>query len=208
MSSVNDYRKRLPEGPRGDLEHALFRVLKSLVFRADPTSPMNEMPLSQLKCLHIVGESEGQKMIDIAHKMEIGLPAVSQIVDRLVRRGLFERQPDPLDRRVVRVILTDSARSLVEEGRQYRQRRMNAPLVLLAEQELGTVTKGLELLAEAAERVESSERSSQTASVSANVGDQSAPNGDPLVEMIADRARSRRITPLHDVLPTAGPARP
>jgi hypothetical protein len=85
---------------------------------------------------------------------------------------------------------------------------MNAPLVLLAEQELGTVTKGLELLAEAAERVESSERSSQTASVSANVGDQSAPNGDPLVEMIADRARSRRITPLHDVLPTAGPARP
>src|SRR5260221_3513218 len=108
---MDDHRRRLPEGPRGDLQHALHRVLKALVFRGDPDSPMNEMPIYQLKCLYIVGETEGQKMQDIAHRMEIGLPAVSQIVDRLVRRGLFQRQPDPSDRRVVRVILTENART-------------------------------------------------------------------------------------------------
>lgn len=195
----------MPEGPRGDLQHALFRVLKSLVFRGDPNSPMNEMPLSQLKCLYIVRESEWQKMIDIAHKMEIGLPAVSQIVDRLVRRGLFERKPDPQDRRVVRVVLTETAHRLTSEADQYRQERMDATLGLLNEHDVDAVTRGLGLLAGAAERVEALEKASQ-ATAAASGEDEGEPvrvSGDPLVELIAGRARPRRKRPQPELLPTA-----
>lgn len=203
MSSLSDdYRSKLPEGPRGDLQFALTRVLKSLVFRGDPNSPLNEMPLSQLKCLHIVGESEGQKMIDIAHRMEIGLPAVSQIVDRLVRRGHFERQPDPLDRRVVRVVLTETARGLLADGRRYYQMRMDAALDLMNEQAVREVTRGLEMLADAGEQADAAEKAvSAETTFEFELEEPVRVGGDPLVEMMAERARSRRKRAQPEVLP-------
>jgi DNA-binding MarR family transcriptional regulator len=205
--SLDQHRQQMPEGPHGDLQHALFRVLKSLVFRGDPNSAMNEMPISQLKCLHIVGESEGLKMIDIAHRMEIGLPAVSQIVDRLVRRGLFERQPDPVDRRVVRVVLTGPARDLIGEARQYRQQRMDATLERLDVESIDTVTHALELLAVAAEHVEAKERASQPPMSERAGEEQVHVSADPLVELIAERARSRRRKPGPELLPAGDSGR-
>src|SRR5438067_1818622 len=86
-----------------NVQGALFRVLKALVFRDDPGVVYGEMPLSQLRCLHVIGENEGQKMNELSQRLEVKLPALSQIVDRLVRRGLVQRHPDPLDRRVVRL---------------------------------------------------------------------------------------------------------
>src|SRR5579871_6413695 len=104
--------------PEHELQHALGRVLRSLVFRGDPNSPLVELPMSQLKCLYVIAEQEGQKMIDLAHRMEVKLPALSQIVDRLAKRGLVERHADPQDRRVVRMALTDLARALVADAEQ------------------------------------------------------------------------------------------
>ena len=192
-----------------DLQHALFRVLKSLVFRGDPNSPMNEMPVSQLKCLYIVRESEGQKMIDIAHRMEIGLPAASQIVDRLVRRGLLERKPDPQDRRVVRVGLTETARSVTSEAEQHRQMRMDATLANLDHAEIVAVARSLDLLAQAAERVEALEKASQvSATLPGEEGEEPVRVGDPLVELISERARTRKRRTQQEVFPEVQPTRP
>src|SRR5438552_6054751 len=107
--------------PLCHVQQALGRVLRSLVFRGDPNSPFVEMPISQLKCLHIIAEHEGQKMVDLAHRMETKLPALSQIVERLVRRGMLARQADPQDRRVVRLVLTEKARALVNEAEDHRR---------------------------------------------------------------------------------------
>jgi DNA-binding MarR family transcriptional regulator len=182
--------------------------LKSLVFRGDPNSPMNEMPISQLKCLHIVRDTEGQKMIDIAHRMEIGLPAASQIVDRLVRRGLLERKADTQDRRVVRVGLTETSRSILAEAEQHRQMRMDATLAHLDLPNIVKATRGLHLLAEAAERVEALEKASQTSSVLGERQEEPVRVGDPLVDLISERARTRRKRSQPELLPEAQPARP
>lgn len=207
--SLDELRRRLPEGPHGDLQHALFRVLKSLVFRGDPSSPMNEMPISQLKCLHIVRDTEGQKMIDIAHRMEIGLPAASQIVDRLVRRGLLERKADTQDRRVVRVGLSETSRSILAEAEQHRQMRMDATLAHLEMPDIVKATRGLQLLAEAAERVEALEKASQASvEISGERNEEPVRVGDPLVDLISERARTRRRRSQPEVLPEAQPTRP
>ena len=147
-------------------------------------------------------------MIDIAHKMEIGLPAVSQIVDRLVRRGLFERQPDPQDRRVVRVVLTEPARLLINEAHKYRQSRMDATLELLGDREVDAVIRGLELLATAAEQIELKERDGREQSGTGELDEPVRMNGDPLVELIQERTRSRRMRPQSAVLPTVEQRRP
>ena len=47
-------------------------------------------------------------------------PALSRMVDRLVRRGLIERQPDPADGRGVRLSLTSAGRSVQRQvGRRH-----------------------------------------------------------------------------------------
>ena len=207
MATPEELRKRLPEGPRGDLQHALLRVMKSLVFRGDPRSPLNELPISQLKCLYTVGDAEGQKMIDISHKMEIGLPAVSQIVDRLVRRGLLERQQDPQDRRVVRVMLSESARGLIAEGREKHQNRMDAALDEIDASEIETIARSLEVLAGAAEVFESRERGQSPSHGGSPNTASKEDAGATLVDMIPERVRSRGHRTLHEVLPVAATER-
>src|SRR5262245_20545258 len=94
-------------GPEGDLQLALFRVLRTLVFRSDPSrTELDELPITQLRCLHVVHHEQGLRMADVSARLEMKLPAMSQIVDRLVKRGMIERRTDDVDRRVIRLYLT------------------------------------------------------------------------------------------------------
>lgn len=175
-----------------EMQCALFRVLKSLVFRNNPDSPLNELPISQLRCLHVVAENEGQKMLDLSHRLEIKLPAMSQIVDRLVKREMLVRQPDPNDRRVVRLELTEKARAILVEAHATRQARLEATARNLEPKAMRKVIEGLSLLATAAERVEAQEREATPPF---------SPDSDPLVELMSRRAHARRKNRRVEVIP-------
>ncbi|HXG23408.1 MAG TPA: MarR family transcriptional regulator [Chthonomonadales bacterium] len=174
------------------MQCALFRVLKSLVFRNNPDSPLNALPISQLRCLHVVAENEGQKMLDLSHRLEIKLPALSQIVDRLVKREMLVRQTDPNDRRIVRLELTEKARTILAEAHAMRQARLEATARNLEPKAMRKVIEGLTLLAAAAERVEAQEREATPPF---------SPDSDPLVELMSRRARARRRNRRAEVIP-------
>lgn len=59
-------------------------------------------------------------------------PAMSRMVDRLAERGLVSREPDPADRRSLRLSLTDKGEAIQKEiGRRHARsvaRAMNAAL--------------------------------------------------------------------------------
>ena len=59
------------------------------------------------------------RLSDLAERMGITAPTASRAVDGLVDLGLLERQPDPADRRAVRIDLTEPGRIDVE-GRKAR----------------------------------------------------------------------------------------
>jgi len=101
-------------------------------------------------------------MNDLSQRMEVKLPAASQIVDRLVKRGMVERHNDPNDRRVVRVELTPAARAMVNTLREKRDSRMRATLENLDRDEVEQVIAGLRLLGVAAETLVASERAGLT----------------------------------------------
>jgi len=141
-----------------ELQAGLMRVLRSLVFRGDSRLPFQDLPISQFKCLHVIAEAEGLKMLEVSSRMEVGLPAASQIVDRLVKKGLLNRQQDQQDRRVVRLSLSDHARESIDIYRALRQSRLSEVLEHLSEDELRCATDGLIILASAAEIVEENEK--------------------------------------------------
>ncbi|HYZ92541.1 MAG TPA: MarR family transcriptional regulator [Actinomycetota bacterium] len=58
----------------------------------------------------------------LASELHCDASNITWMVDRLEERGLVERTPDPLDRRVKRLVLTDSGRKL----RRDIERRLRA----------------------------------------------------------------------------------
>ncbi len=56
----------------------------------------------------------GASQSELADMMEIEKAPAGKIVDRMQERGLVERRPDPLDRRINRIFLTDRGQRLHE----------------------------------------------------------------------------------------------
>ena len=80
------------------LTSAQWRVLSAVV----RTEKLNEEPLHQAT---------------LADMMDIEPITLSRQVDRMEAAGLIERRPDPADRRVKRLYLTEAARPLIEKFR-------------------------------------------------------------------------------------------
>jgi DNA-binding MarR family transcriptional regulator len=71
---------------------------------------------------------------------------ITAMVDRLVRDEMVERQPDPIDRRVIRVKLTDKGAELIEAARGPHLEFLAQIMSPLDDDELGTLIKLLEKL--------------------------------------------------------------
>ena len=169
--------------PLAGLQRELHRVLGSMVFRHNPGAPFLDMPISQLKCLHIVAEHEGLKMLEAAQMMDVKVPTLSQTVDKLVRRNMIERQPDLQDRRVIRLGLTDEARELMAQGEKQRNNVIQATSGNLTASQVTAITAALTTLADAAEKAFFSDHKAPPAF---------PPEGDPVVELVSRENRERR----------------
>src|SRR5437773_1652952 len=81
------------------LERLLLRVARRYVFDMPAESPMWDLPLPQLRTLFIVGHRKRCTMGHLAEQLGVAMSTVTQIADRLERRGLVHRVDDPEDRR-------------------------------------------------------------------------------------------------------------
>lgn len=59
---------------------------------------------------------DGLTQAEIARRQRVEAPTMCRTVDRLVRDGLVERRPDPVDRRATRVHLTREGRRAAAAG--------------------------------------------------------------------------------------------
>ena len=68
--------------------------------------------LTQWIILTALWRTDGMTVGAVAEYYRVNVPAASRALDRMEEAGLVERRPDPSSRRVVRVFLTEKARSL------------------------------------------------------------------------------------------------
>lgn len=92
------------------------------------------MTLLQLIALHFISALAPATPTDLAHALDIKLPAASAMIDRLVRVGLVARMPDPQDRRRVRLIVTAAAEPIVAGTDAETARRLKAVLHAMSTQ--------------------------------------------------------------------------
>ena len=67
---------------------------------------------SQWAILKLLKRREGLSQVEIQEELGVEGATVSGMVQRMIRLGLLERRPDPDDKRVLRVFLTERGRSL------------------------------------------------------------------------------------------------
>lgn len=64
---------------------------------------------AQWRALAWLGHEPGLKQVELAERLDVEPITAGRIIDRLQEAGLVERKPDPVDRRVWRLELTDKA---------------------------------------------------------------------------------------------------
>ena len=64
---------------------------------------------AQWRVIAHVGHAPGLKQVELAERLDVEPITAGRIVDRLEESGLIARQPDPGDRRVWRLFLTEKA---------------------------------------------------------------------------------------------------
>jgi MarR family transcriptional regulator for hemolysin len=71
-----------------------------------------DLNLTQASLIGYVAEFGATTQTQLADHLGIGRAAIGSVIDRLERRALVERHPDPSDRRVWRVDITEGGRAM------------------------------------------------------------------------------------------------
>ncbi len=109
-----------------------------------------ELTIAQVKALFALSDDEPATIGYVAHRLGIGLPTASHLVEKLVRGELVERTEDPKDRRRALARLTPTGEELVDRllGGVHH---LPALLRELDEDDLAAFLKGLRAAAHVAE---------------------------------------------------------
>lgn len=65
------------------------------------------LPLEQWRVLDVLADEQGRSMSDLAEAVDMKLPSVSKLIDRMVSAALVQRSLDPADQRRVLVYVSD-----------------------------------------------------------------------------------------------------
>jgi DNA-binding MarR family transcriptional regulator len=96
----------------GRLRLAVARLARQL--RQSSGEDLTPTQLSLLASLDAAGPVT---LGELAELERVAPPSITRAIGKLVERGLVERDPDPTDRRVVRVGLSATGRELLERNR-------------------------------------------------------------------------------------------
>ncbi|MFT9848448.1 MarR family winged helix-turn-helix transcriptional regulator [Aneurinibacillus sp. REN35] len=80
-----------------------------------------------------------QKISDLAHRMEITLPSISALADKLVLHGYVERRRADADRRIVLLVLTEKGEEFVRDLHEKKKKAMQKCYSVLSEEEIETI---------------------------------------------------------------------
>lgn len=105
-----------------------------------------DLRVPELRSLAFLRHAPGSNLTDLAEYIGVSLPSMSKLVDALAVRNLIDRQPDPGDRRRVRLFLTEEGMALLMTAREAVKAGFTAKLSQLGPEEVAKVAMGLGLL--------------------------------------------------------------
>lgn len=90
-------------------------VVSGRLIRTIAESMLDNVGAQALAVLYRLSEQDGVSQAELSRRQRVEAPTMCRMIDRLEREALVTRERDPLDRRSVRVMLTDKGRSVTED---------------------------------------------------------------------------------------------
>ena len=115
---------------------------------------------AQWRALAWLGHEPGLKQVELAERLDVEPITAGRIVDRLEEAKLVLRQPDPVDRRVWRLFLTDEAKPIFERLSALAEEMAGQVFDGLSTGEIESMRAKLALIRENVGRVEAEQRKS------------------------------------------------
>ncbi|HEY7034171.1 MAG TPA: MarR family transcriptional regulator [Thermomicrobiales bacterium] len=113
--------------------------------RALQTRLGGDLSLQQLTVLYLI-RTEGATLSAMARRLMVAPTVLTGIVDRLEKRGFVRRENDPLDRRKLRLCLTDDGRRVSIAVEQALVAEVASEMAVLTREDLAELDHGLALL--------------------------------------------------------------
>lgn len=118
----------------------------------------SELTPPQFWALHTIRDAGRIKMSPLAELLGLSMGAASTLVDRLVGRGLVEREADAHDRRAVYVKLTDKGQGVLQDAASAKRELSEQVFAQLDPEARRQLLAGLTALAAAFEAVPHGEK--------------------------------------------------
>jgi len=112
MSTANLTPHELDSPPWLRVESTLMATARLVRVAFDARLAPLDLNLTQASLIGYVHEFGATTQTDLADRLGIGRAAIGSVIDRLQSRGLVERLPNPDDRRVWLVTITDAGAEL------------------------------------------------------------------------------------------------
>ncbi len=109
------------------------------------------LTLPQVKALIYLYNNGERSMSELALGLAVSLPSASELVDRLIDRGLVGKTVDPADRRRVLIALSDSAIAYGRRIHDLRRAQARAALSAMPEEQQACFLDSIRALAAALE---------------------------------------------------------
>lgn len=145
-----------PHGVSTDETRRILDAIRRILHRLRESSRAAEAELgvsgAQLFVMSKLDEGEGTPLSELATRTATHQSSVSEVVGRLVERGLVTRRTVAGDRRRAVIALTPAGRSLIRRAPGAAQERLLAAASQLPARTRASVADGLERIARAMER--------------------------------------------------------
>lgn len=143
---------------RTDLVAELFSVVgrfrRTLRRKAGKSFGSSGLTESQSELLRLVARQPGISVSSAAAELGLAPNTASTLVSRLTADGLVVRAPDPKDRRIGRLRLTDPAQRLADRSRAARRAALTDVLDELDPDDVQALAAGLRVLADITEKLQ------------------------------------------------------
>ena len=102
---------------------------------------------AQIKLLTCFSDKNEFTMTELSRSLNVSMPTMTAMVDRLFKSKMVERERDDVDRRVVKVQLTDAGKKILKKLISIRREEMEKILMNLNEEEMKNYLTSIEMVA-------------------------------------------------------------
>ena len=129
-----------------DILISLRRILRAIAIHSRQIATKHALTVPQLLVLREIDRERDIKMGPLADRVNLSRATLSNIIDRLVRRGLVRRRRDARDRRIVHVRLTGEGMTILAQAPPLLQEHFIEELSKLDDDRLAGIRSALDLV--------------------------------------------------------------